>query len=289
MQYHAIPCNTMQYHAIPCIINNSWRSVPLPCGQYNGHFYPFIFSIRKVTDIVIEYCIHLCIQGPHIEYIKTSKVVWSCRKDCIPASLWSKPWAGKGVAVVQQEGGLDHRASWNQACLLSQLEEGWLVLVGMKPVDPGALGQLPGAVRFFGLQNSPQLAASASWWALGSDSIECRSWSPPEVEQSLGKSLQLQHSLLHVFQHVQLFLPSSPPSLVSSPHLFSNFLCPFLAVSVLGRVGQSVESALIALAAIFLAHSAYFNNFWQKIPYIDVSRQKRVLFNCFATKQCLEC
>ena len=39
MQYHAIPCNTMQYHAIPCIINNCWRSVPLPCGQYNGHFY----------------------------------------------------------------------------------------------------------------------------------------------------------------------------------------------------------------------------------------------------------
>ena len=34
MQYHAIPCNTMQYNAIPCIINNCWRSVPLPCGQY---------------------------------------------------------------------------------------------------------------------------------------------------------------------------------------------------------------------------------------------------------------
>ena len=39
------------------------------------------------------------------------------------------------------------------------------------------------------------------------------------------------------------------------------------------RVGQSVESALIALAAIFLAHSAYFNNFRQKIPYFDASRQ----------------
>jgi hypothetical protein len=38
MQYHAIPCNTMQYHAIPWNINNCWRSVPLPCGQYNGHF-----------------------------------------------------------------------------------------------------------------------------------------------------------------------------------------------------------------------------------------------------------
>ena len=31
-----------------------------------------------------------------------------------------------------------------------------------------------------------------------------------------------------------------------------------------GRVGQSVESALIALAAIFLAHIAYFSNFRQK-------------------------
>ena len=44
MQYHAIPCNTMQYnaipcnHAIPCIINNCWRSVPLPSGQYMAIF-----------------------------------------------------------------------------------------------------------------------------------------------------------------------------------------------------------------------------------------------------------
>ena len=36
MQYSAIPCNTMQYHAIPRIINNCWRSVPLPCGQYKA-------------------------------------------------------------------------------------------------------------------------------------------------------------------------------------------------------------------------------------------------------------
>ena len=40
VQYHAVQCNTMQYHAISWIINNCWRSVPLPCGQYNGHFYP---------------------------------------------------------------------------------------------------------------------------------------------------------------------------------------------------------------------------------------------------------
>ena len=37
----------------------------------------------------------------------------------------------------------------------------------------------------------------------------------------------------------------------------------------------------------FSALRAYFNNFWQKIPYFDISRQKRILFNCFATKQCL--
>ena len=52
------------------------------------------------------------------------------------------------------------------------------------------------------------------------------------------------------------------------------------------RVGESVESALSALAAIFSALSAYFNNFRQKIPYFDASQQKRVLFNCFATKKC---
>ena len=38
MQFYAIQCNAMLYHVIPCIINNCWRSVPLPCGQYNGHF-----------------------------------------------------------------------------------------------------------------------------------------------------------------------------------------------------------------------------------------------------------
>ena len=38
MQYYAIQCNTMQWHAIPCIINNCWRSVPLPCGQYVAIF-----------------------------------------------------------------------------------------------------------------------------------------------------------------------------------------------------------------------------------------------------------
>ena len=35
----------MKHHAIPYIINNCWRSVPLPCGQYNA-----IFSIRPRSD-----------------------------------------------------------------------------------------------------------------------------------------------------------------------------------------------------------------------------------------------
>ena len=48
--------------------------------------------------------------------------------------------------------------------------------------------------------------------------------------------------------------------------------------------------------AFFPAHSAYFNVSRQKVPYVNVSRQKvpyfnvsrqnRVVFNCFATKQC---
>ena len=65
------------------------------------------------------------------------------------------------------------------------------------------------------------------------------------------------------------------------------FLIPFSCLIPLkARVGESVDSALSALAAIFSANSAYLNNFWQKIPYFEASRQKRVLFNCFATKQC---
>ena len=44
-----------------------------------------------------------------------------------------------------------------------------------------------------------------------------------------------------------------------------------------------MESALSALAAIFLAHRVYFNNFRQKIPYFDVLRQKRVFFSLALT------
>ena len=48
MQYHAIPCNTMQYHAIPCMLNNCWRSVPLPCGQYMAIFSVIWFKLDKL-------------------------------------------------------------------------------------------------------------------------------------------------------------------------------------------------------------------------------------------------
>ena len=44
-----------------------------------------------------------------------------------------------------------------------------------------------------------------------------------------------------------------------------------------------MELALSALAAIFSALSAYFNSFQQKIPFFDVSRQKRVLFSLALT------
>ena len=65
------------------------------------------------------------------------------------------------------------------------------------------------------------------------------------------------------------------------------FLIPFSCLIPLkARVGESVDSALSALSVIFLALSAYFNNFWQNVAFFNESRQKKVLFNCFATKQC---
>ena len=51
IHHHAIPCNTMQYHAIPWMLNNCWRSVPLPCGQY--------MAIFMIVDKAIFYII-LC-------------------------------------------------------------------------------------------------------------------------------------------------------------------------------------------------------------------------------------
>ena len=65
---------------------------------------------------------------------------------------------------------------------------------------------------------------------------------------------------------------------LADPHLVPS--CKYLLFI---RVGESVESALSELSAIFLALSAYFINFQQKIPYFDVSRQKRVLFSLALT------
>ena len=47
MQYHAIPCNIMQYHARPWMLNNCWRSVPLPCGQYMAIFITDRWSRKR--------------------------------------------------------------------------------------------------------------------------------------------------------------------------------------------------------------------------------------------------
>ena len=53
-----------------------------------------------------------------------------------------------------------------------------------------------------------------------------------------------------------------------------------------GRAEENPESARSVIYAIFSAHNAYFNVLQQKVPYFNVSRQNRVVFNCFATKQC---
>ena len=65
---------------------------------------------------------------------------------------------------------------------------------------------------------------------------------------------------------------------LADPHLVPS--CKYLLFI---RVGESVESALSELSAIFSALSAFFINFQQKIPYFDVSRQKRVLFSLALT------
>ena len=52
--------------------------------------------------------------------------------------------------------------------------------------------------------------------------------------------------------------------------------------------GDKVWSLLLAHFQPFFQLSAcILTIFDKKIPYFNVSRQKRVLFNCFATKQCL--
>ena len=55
MQYHVAPCNTMQYPALPCIIDNCWRSVKLPCGQYKAIF---IFVFMSMFFVYMFVCVH---------------------------------------------------------------------------------------------------------------------------------------------------------------------------------------------------------------------------------------
>ena len=62
------------------------------------------------------------------------------------------------------------------------------------------------------------------------------------------------------------------------------------------RAGENAESARSAIHAIYSAYCAYFYVLRQKLPYFNILRQKvsyfnvarrnRVVFDCFATKQC---
>ena len=88
-------------------------------------------------------------------------------------------------------------------------------------------------------------------------------------------------SLPHHYHHH----PSpSPPPLPHPNYVMMTRLMISKVIAEWDKVWSRLSSHL---QPFFLAHSAYFNNFRQKIPYFDASRQKRVLFNCFATKQCL--
>ena len=63
MQYLAIQFNTLQCHAIPCIINNCWRSLPLPCRHYKAIFYfyshAFTFDLSLSTKEDFNTCYFL--------------------------------------------------------------------------------------------------------------------------------------------------------------------------------------------------------------------------------------
>ena len=96
MQYHSIPCNTMQYNAIPCntmqYINNCWRSVPLLCGQYNGHFlstlnkrkaiYGFSFFLhgKKILKIQLMIRLHILWSSWSSPSCKKSLLLSLCKK-----------------------------------------------------------------------------------------------------------------------------------------------------------------------------------------------------------------
>ena len=82
----------MQYHAIPCNINNCWRSVPLPCGQYNGHFWITIQKICNQQGLVLvsvsAKCQRTCMYFPHNpENITKAKILywgWEKERLCSP-------------------------------------------------------------------------------------------------------------------------------------------------------------------------------------------------------------
>ena len=115
MQYHAIPCTTMQHNAIPCIINNWWRSVPLPCGQYKAIFNTISILInitiwgqgqpidRKPAGLSeiqlgLLYCAAVALIVQYIETfqnkIRTSNKIWANR-----ASLYFM----QAVSIVEEQ------------------------------------------------------------------------------------------------------------------------------------------------------------------------------------------
>ena len=100
LHYHIIPCYTMQYHAIPCPINNCWRSIPLPCGQYKA-----IFTITIITIITLLY---------HYYQVKDISLCGAILQDCnvtlnpfqfresskAGQLMWCQQWDGKGSLLL---------------------------------------------------------------------------------------------------------------------------------------------------------------------------------------------
>ena len=75
-QYNAIQCNTIQHHAVPCIINNCWRSVPLPCGQYKAIFDFLASTFVQLITIPSLYS-HWNQKSPQILKEKMKQILFS--------------------------------------------------------------------------------------------------------------------------------------------------------------------------------------------------------------------
>ena len=76
MQCHAIQCNkcnTIQYNAIPFIINNCWRSVPLPSGQYMAIFVIVVVFVAFVVYVGIVATSLGSARAPRKEHFKQLK------------------------------------------------------------------------------------------------------------------------------------------------------------------------------------------------------------------------